>query len=153
MISRQNLSNWVRCTTMILRHILYICFKKSMKQLILVLFHFSPTKEKKTYWFWTSKSSHQEDFFLFLSKFHIFNGSEISRRDKQKAIFNTTKRLTLRAVKISFFRLFFAIDLQVTSFSVVQILTRNSFKNKTDCYAIAICGRSLTNRVNKKRYV
>ena len=36
-----------------------------------------------------------------------------------------------------------------TSFSVRQILTRNSFKNKTVCYAIAICGRSFTNRVKK----
>ena len=36
-----------------------------------------------------------------------------------------------------------------SSFSVWQIFTRNSFKNKTDCYAIAICRRSLTNRVNK----
>ena len=35
-----------------------------------------------------------------------------------------------------------------TSYSLGQILTRNSYKNKTDCYAIAICGRSFPNKAD-----
>ena len=38
-----------------------------------------------------------------------------------------------------------------TPYSVLQFLKRNSFKNKTGCYAIAICRRNFVNRADLKK--
>ena len=57
--------------------------------------------------------SRRDEYFLFLPKFHIFNGLKISWREKQNANFRTKKRSTLRAVQISFFRLNFVAHFHV----------------------------------------